>query len=98
MDCSSGARIAKKLLMDKVFSVLYTSSNFGGNSRCCFQFVAASFSFMMVLSTITIFCIVPAIVGIAIGLGAVYADFKSENPAQVVTSFGGCFSWFLVFV
>ncbi len=44
---------------------------------------------MMVLSTITIFCIVPAVVGMAIGLGAVYAAFKSENPAQVVTSFGG---------
>jgi ABC-2 type transport system permease protein len=45
--------------------------------------------FMMVLSAITVFCLVPAIVGLAIGLGAVYPDFKSENPAQVVTSFGG---------
>ena len=45
--------------------------------------------FMTALSTITIFCLVPAIVGMSIGLGAVYADFKLENPAQVVTSFGG---------
>ncbi|MGV8059615.1 MAG: hypothetical protein AB2L12_16585 [Smithellaceae bacterium] len=45
--------------------------------------------FMMVLSIITIFCLVPAMVALGIGLGAVYPNFKSENPAQVVTSFGG---------
>ncbi|MBN1363799.1 MAG: hypothetical protein JW976_03250 [Syntrophaceae bacterium] len=46
-------------------------------------------SFMMILSIITVFFLVPAIVGLATGLGAVYADFKSENPANTVTSFGG---------
>ncbi|MGD0278517.1 MAG: hypothetical protein ABSC11_04340 [Smithella sp.] len=45
--------------------------------------------FMMILSTVTIFCIVPAVVGLGIGLGTIYADFKSENPVQVVTGFGG---------
>lgn len=45
--------------------------------------------FMMVLSIITIFCLVPALVAMGIGLGAVYPDFQSENPAQSVTSFGG---------
>lgn len=45
--------------------------------------------FMMILSVITIFFLVPAVVGLAIGLGAVYADFKSENPVQAVTGFGG---------
>lgn len=45
--------------------------------------------FIMVLSIITIFCLVPAIVALAVGLGAVYPDFKSENPALSVTSFGG---------
>jgi ABC-2 type transport system permease protein len=53
--------------------------------------------FMMALSAITIFCLVPAVVGMAIGLGAVYADFKSENPAQVVTSFGGLLFMVLCF-
>ena len=53
--------------------------------------------FMMALSAITIFCLVPAVVGMAIGLGAVYADFKSENPAQVVTSFGGLLFMILCF-
>ena len=45
--------------------------------------------FMMVLSTITIFCMVPGVIAIAIGFGAAYPNFKSENPAQTVTSFGG---------
>lgn len=53
--------------------------------------------FMMILSTITIFCLVPAVVGMAVGLGAVYADFKSENPAQTVTSFGGLLFMVLCF-
>jgi ABC-2 type transport system permease protein len=44
---------------------------------------------MMILSTITIFFLVPGIVSMGIGLGAAYPDFKSENPAQSVTSFGG---------
>jgi len=45
--------------------------------------------FMMVLSTITVFFIVPGVVSLGIGLGAAYADFNSENPTQTVTSFGG---------
>src|SRR5208337_465919 len=53
--------------------------------------------FMMVLSTITIFCLVPAVVGLATGLGAIYADFKSENPVQVVTGFGGLLFMILSF-
>lgn len=44
---------------------------------------------MMILSTVTVFCLVPGIVALAIGLGAAYPDFKAENPAQTVTSFGG---------
>lgn len=45
--------------------------------------------FMMALSTITVFFMVPGVVAMGIGLGAGYADFKSENPVQTVTSFGG---------
>jgi len=45
--------------------------------------------FMMALSTITVFFIVPGIVAMGIGLGAAYPDFKAENPTQTVTSFGG---------
>jgi len=45
--------------------------------------------FMMVLSTITILCMVPGVIAIGIGFGAAYPNFKAENPAQTVTSFGG---------
>jgi ABC-2 type transport system permease protein len=45
--------------------------------------------FMMTLSVVTIFFMVPGVVAIGIGLGAAYPDFKVENPLQAVTSFGG---------
>jgi ABC-2 type transport system permease protein len=45
--------------------------------------------FMMVLSVLTVFSIVPGIVAMGIGLGAIYPDFKSESPIQSVTSLGG---------
>jgi len=53
--------------------------------------------FMMILSTATIFCLVPAIVGLAVGLGAKYPDFKSENPALSATSLGGLLFMLLSF-
>ena len=45
--------------------------------------------FMMMLSTITIFFLVPGIVAMGIGLGAAFPDFRSENPTQAATGFGG---------
>ncbi len=53
--------------------------------------------FMMFLSVVTIFFLVPAIVALAVGLGARYPDFKSENPALSVTSFGGILFMLLSF-
>ena len=44
---------------------------------------------MMAISVLTIFFMVPGIVSMGIGLGAIYPDFHSENPAQSVTSLGG---------
>jgi ABC-2 type transport system permease protein len=46
-------------------------------------------SFMMVLSLVDVCLMVPGVVSMGIGFGAAYPDFKSENPAQTVTSFGG---------
>jgi len=45
--------------------------------------------FMMALSGLTVFLVVPGIVAMGIGLGAAYPDFKAQNPTQTVTSFGG---------
>jgi ABC-2 type transport system permease protein len=44
---------------------------------------------MMVLSVVTVFLMVPGVVAMGVGFGAAYPDFRSENPAQSVTSFGG---------
>jgi ABC-2 type transport system permease protein len=44
---------------------------------------------MMVISVLTTFFIVPGIISMGLGLGAIYPDFRSENPAQSVTSLGG---------
>jgi ABC-2 type transport system permease protein len=53
--------------------------------------------FMMFLSVLTIFCLVPAVVALAVGMGARYPDFKSENPALSATSFGGVLFMLLSF-
>lgn len=45
--------------------------------------------FMMILSIINVLFMVPGVVSLGIGMGAAYPDFKSENPVQAVTSFGG---------
>jgi ABC-2 type transport system permease protein len=44
---------------------------------------------MMIISTITVFVIVLGLVGLAVGLGAVYPRFEAENLAAVATGFGG---------
>lgn len=44
---------------------------------------------MMVISALTTFFMVPGIISMGLGLGAIYPDFHSDNPAQSVTSLGG---------
>jgi len=45
--------------------------------------------FMMVLSSITMFVMVFGIVGLGIGFGALYPNFRHDNITQVSTGFGG---------
>jgi ABC-2 type transport system permease protein len=45
--------------------------------------------FMMGLSVITVFTMVPGIVAMGIAFGALNPDFRTENPAQAVTGFDG---------
>ena len=46
-------------------------------------------SFMMILSLATIFALTLAIAAMALGFGALYPQFETENAAQIPTSFGG---------
>ena len=46
-------------------------------------------AFMMLISAVTIFFMVFGIVGLALGFGAVYPRFETENLVQVATGFGG---------
>ncbi len=46
-------------------------------------------SFMMILSAVTMFMLVWGIVGLGIGFGALYPNFKYQNIAQVSTGYGG---------
>jgi len=45
--------------------------------------------FMMGLSVLTVFAMVPGIVAMGIGFGALNPNFRTENPAQAVTGFDG---------
>ena len=45
--------------------------------------------FMMVLSVATILLLTLAISALALGFGALYPQFETENAAQIPTSFGG---------
>lgn len=45
--------------------------------------------FMMGLSVLTVFLMVPGIVALGIGMGALNPNFRTENPAQAVTGFDG---------
>jgi ABC-2 type transport system permease protein len=50
---------------------------------------------MMALSLVNVFLMVPGVVSLGVGFGAIFADFKSENPAQTLSSHGGLL--FMVF-
>ncbi|NWF57558.1 MAG: hypothetical protein HXY45_22490, partial [Syntrophaceae bacterium] len=47
--------------------------------------------FLMILSALTIFFMTFGIVGLAVGLGALYPRFKLENAARMAWGFGGAF-------
>ncbi len=46
-------------------------------------------TFMMIVSLSTIFGLTLAIAALALGFGALYPQFETENAAQIPTSFGG---------
>ena len=47
--------------------------------------------FMMILSSVTLFLMTIGIVGLAVGLGAIYPRFKLDNPARMAVGLSGTF-------
>jgi ABC-2 type transport system permease protein len=45
--------------------------------------------FMVILGAVTIFFMVFGIVGLAVGIGAIFPRFHVDNPARIATGFGG---------
>lgn len=54
--------------------------------------------FFMVLSMVNIFAVSFALTGLAIGIGALLPNFKSDNPAQIAVGPGGVLYMLLSFV
>lgn len=54
----------------------------------CTNYMLFADTFIMILSICDTFFISTSIVGIAIGMGAIYPNFRHENIAQVATSIG----------
>jgi ABC-2 type transport system permease protein len=46
---------------------------------------------LTVLFTITVVLMSMGLSGLAVGLGALYPNFKDDNPSKVVSGFGGTF-------
>ncbi|MEJ2203462.1 MAG: hypothetical protein P8170_05090 [Gemmatimonadota bacterium] len=46
-------------------------------------------TFMLVLTTVTMFGVTLALTALALGLGALYPNYETENVAEIPTSFGG---------
>lgn len=45
--------------------------------------------FMMLLGAVTVFFMVFGVVGLAVGIGAIFPRFHVDNPARIATGFGG---------
>lgn len=55
-------------------------------------------SYLMLLSTVTIFLMSIGLTGLGVGMGAIYPKFINENPAQIAMSIGGILYMILSFI
>jgi ABC-2 type transport system permease protein len=79
----------RRFLWSKYFAYLLPMVVLAELLIICTNYLLKVTPFMMVLSTVTICCLVFGIVALGVGFGAVYPNFKHENIAQVATGFGG---------
>ncbi|MDB9822468.1 hypothetical protein OAC89_02090 [Deltaproteobacteria bacterium] len=79
----------KRLLWGKFFIYIIPMLILGETLILVTNYLLYVSPFMMILSSVTMFLAVFAIVALGIGFGAIYPNFKYENIAQVATGFGG---------
>src|SRR6185436_11243526 len=53
------------------------------------DFVLKASPFIMILTTVTMVGVTFALTALALGFGALYPNFETENVAEIPTSFGG---------
>jgi ABC-2 type transport system permease protein len=81
----------KKVLMEKFWLSTAASSLTTASlvlASCLMLRLGARMSAFFLATTL---CMSFALSGLAVGLGALYANFKADNPAKIVSGFGGTF-------
>jgi len=48
--------------------------------------------FVMLVHCIVVVCVCSGLNGLAVGLGAIYPNLRTDNPSKIVSSFGGTFN------
>ncbi len=79
----------KRLLWGKFFIYVPPMLLLGGVLIMVTNYLLHVSPFMMILTSTTMFLAVFAIIGMGIGFGALYPNFRYENISQVATGFGG---------
>ncbi|MBN1793390.1 MAG: hypothetical protein JW844_00320 [Candidatus Omnitrophica bacterium] len=79
----------EKLLMEKFWVSAFASFFITETLVITSNIMLRISGIMLFLSAFTICMMSFAIAGLSVGLGAIYPDFKSDNPAQIVSGFGG---------
>jgi ABC-2 type transport system permease protein len=79
----------KRLLWGKFFIYVPPMFLLGGILIIVTNYLLHVTTFMMILTSATMFLAVFAIIAMGIGFGALYPNFRYENISQVATGFGG---------
>jgi ABC-2 type transport system permease protein len=79
----------KRLLWGKLFIYVPPMLVLGGILIIVTNYLLHVTTFMMILTSATMFLAVFAIIAMGIGFGALYPNFRYENISQVATGFGG---------
>jgi len=81
----------KKVLMEKFWLSAVSSTAISASLSLATCLTLGMDARLIVFFLVTVICMSSALSGMAVGLGAIYANFKVDNPAKIVSGFGGTF-------